>query len=220
MCDVSKTVGRRLGAIDTEPDLAQPTAYSLLPTARGTRRAAGFTLIEVLAALIIISLGMLGVIEAVSQTARNDAYLRDKTIAHWVAMNQLTKARLETRAPRIDKSSDEVEMAQRRWRWTMAVTQTAVDTVRRIDISVTPAEASKDSSLARVTGFYGTAITPVAQPLPWGGQGIPGQNPPTPDETPTDPDPTPDPEEPNPVSPPPPDNGDNFEEPDDIGALE
>ena len=115
---------------------------------------------------------MLGVIEAVSQTARNDAYLRDKTIAHWVAMNQLTKVRLETRAPKIDKSSDEVEMAQRRWRWNMVVTQTAVESVRRIDISVAPAEASKDSSIAKITGFYGTAIAPAGgQPVSWSGQG-------------------------------------------------
>jgi len=40
-------------------------------TVADCRRAAGFTLIEVLAALVIVALGMLGVIEAVTQTARN-----------------------------------------------------------------------------------------------------------------------------------------------------
>ncbi len=152
---------------------SEPIAHSL----RTIARVSGFTLIEVLAALIIVSLGMLGVIEAVSQTARNDAYLRDKTIAHWVAMNQLTKVRLETRAPKIDKSSDEVEMAQRRWRWNMVVTQTPVETVRRIDISVAPAEASKESAIAKVSGFYGTAIAPSAPPVAWSNQGgLPGGN--------------------------------------------
>lgn len=124
---------------------------------------------------------MLGVIEAVSQTARNGSYLRDKTIAHWVAMNQLTKVRLDTRAPKIDKSSDEVEMAQRKWRWTMKVTQTPVQSVRRIDISVAPAEASKDSSLASITGFYGTAISPGVQPVSWSGLGVAGVPPPPPE---------------------------------------
>ena len=47
-------------------------------------KAAGFTLIEVIVALVVIALGMLGVIQAVSQTASNTGYLRDKTIAHWV----------------------------------------------------------------------------------------------------------------------------------------
>jgi len=126
----------------------------------GVGDVAGFTLIEVLAALIIVSLGMLGVIEAVSQTARNSSYLREKTLAHWIAMNRLTEVRLEQSAPKVDKSSDEVEMADRRWRWTMVVTQSPLPSVRRIDISVRPAEAKEDSSMASVSGFYGTAVAP------------------------------------------------------------
>lgn len=129
------------------------------------RTSRGFTLIEVLAALIIVALGMLGVIEAVSQTASNGNYLRDKSIAHWIAMNQLTLARLAPQAPKIDKSSDEVEMADRRWRWTMEVRQTPLDSVRRIDISVRLAEAAENSSLASISGFYGAAIAPAGTTL-------------------------------------------------------
>lgn len=128
-------------------------------------RSRGFTLIEVLAALIIVALGMLGVIEAVSQTASNGNYLRDKSIAHWIAMNQLTLVRLAPQAPKIDKSSDDVEMADRRWRWTMAVTQTPLESVRRIDVSVRLAEAAEDSSLASISGFYGAAIAPAGTTL-------------------------------------------------------
>ncbi|HTE41188.1 MAG TPA: type II secretion system minor pseudopilin GspI, partial [Steroidobacteraceae bacterium] len=86
------------------------------PAISGTRtvRMAGFTLIEVMAALIIVSLGMLAVIQAVSQTANNTAYLREKTIAHWVAMNRLTEFRLTQQSPPIGESSGEVEMAGRR----------------------------------------------------------------------------------------------------------
>lgn len=109
---------------------------------------------------MIVSLGMLGVITAVGQTANTGAYLRDKTIAHWVAMNRLTETRLQRGPPKIDKSSDEVEMGGRQWRWTMTVTQTPVETIRRIDVSVRPAEADEDSSMASVSGFYGTAVAP------------------------------------------------------------
>jgi general secretion pathway protein I len=145
------------------------------------RRILGFTLIEVIVALVVIGLGMLGVIQAVSQTAGNSGYLRDKTIAHWVAMNRLTEIRLQKSAPGIDKTSDEVEMAGRRWKWTMNVTQSPVETIRRIDISVRPAEAKEGASLASVTGFYGTAVAPPGSTLiawqgasgggPQGGQG-------------------------------------------------
>ena len=132
----------------------------------------GFTLIEVIVALVVIGLGMLGVIQAVSQTAGNTGYLRDKTIAHWVGMNRLTEIRLQKTAPAVDKTSDEVEMAGRRWKWTMNVTQTPVATIRRIDISVRPAEAKEGVSLSSVTGFYGTAVAPPGSALiSWQGVG-------------------------------------------------
>ncbi|AMN46984.1 hypothetical protein ACG33_07720 [Steroidobacter denitrificans] len=130
----------------------------------GNRQRA-FTLIEVLAALIIVSLGMLGVIQAVGQTAGNGSYLRDKTIAHWVALNRLTEVRLQRTAPKIDKTSGEVEMAGRRWRWTMEVTQTPVDSVRRIDVGVRLAEAGETVRMTSVIGFYGTAIAPSGTTL-------------------------------------------------------
>jgi general secretion pathway protein I len=123
---------------------------------------------------VIISLGMLGVIEAVSQTASNSSRMRDRTLAHWVAMNRLAAVRLEPRAPKVDKTSDEVEMAGRRWRWTMEVTETPVKSLFRIDIRVAEADADEEASLTNVTGFYGSAITPAGTGLPvW--QGAPVQ---------------------------------------------
>jgi general secretion pathway protein I len=119
----------------------------------------GFTLIEVLAALIIVSLGMLGVIQAVSQTASNSVYLRDKTLAHWIAMNRLTEVRLAATAPPIDETSDEVDYAGRRWRWTMEVQETPIESMRRIDVRVSLADTGDDdAALALLTGFYGDAV--------------------------------------------------------------
>ena len=118
----------------------------------------GFTLIEVLAALVIVALGMIAAIQAVTQSARNGTYLRDKTLAHWIAMNLITEQRLQSSPPEVTKSSDELEFAGQRWRWTMVVTQTPVDSLRRMDVSVRRAESPENSSLTTVTGFYGTAI--------------------------------------------------------------
>ena len=140
-----------------------------------SRAQQGFTLIEVIVALVVIGLGMLGVIQAVSQTANNTGYLRDKTVAHWIAMNRLTEVRLQKAAPGVDKTSDEVEMAGRRWKWTMNVTQSPVESIRRIDISVRPEEAKEGASLASVTGFYGTAVAPPGSALiAWQGVGEAG----------------------------------------------
>ena len=125
---------------------------------RPRARAAGFTLIEVLAALVIVALGMLGVIQAVTQTARNGTYLREKTLAHWIAMNVITENRLLPTPPEVAETSDEVDFAGERWRWTMTVTQTEVQSLRRMDVSVRPAGKPDSEALTTVTGFYGTAI--------------------------------------------------------------
>jgi general secretion pathway protein I len=121
-------------------------------------RVRGFTLIEVLAALVIVALGMLGVIEAVTQSARNGTYLREKTLAHWIALNVITEKRLQPEPPPVTEASGDVEFAGQRWRWSMQVTQTQVASLRRMDVSVRPADAPDSSALATVTGFYGTAI--------------------------------------------------------------
>jgi len=137
-------------------------------------RTRGFTLIEVLAALVIVALGMLGVIQAVTQTARNGTYLREKTLAHWIAMNVITERRLLAAPPDVAESSDDVEFAGQRWRWTMQVTQTEVESLRRMDVSVRPADRPDGEALVTVTGFYGTAIGAVGGgTLPWA-DGQPG----------------------------------------------
>lgn len=137
--------------------------------------ARGFTLIEVLAALVIVALGMLGVIEAVTQSTRNGTYLREKTLAHWIAMNVIAEQRLQPEPPAVTESSANVEFAGERWEWTMRVTQTQVESLRRMDVSVRQIDSPENSSLATVTGFYGTAIGPAGGGvLDWSGSQAPG----------------------------------------------
>ena len=147
-------------------------------TVADRRRAAGFTLIEVLAALVIVALGMLGVIEAVTQTARNGTYMREKTLAHWIAMNVITERRLQPAPPGVGETSDDVEFAGERWHWTMRVTQTKVESQLRMDVSVRAADAAEDTSLTTVTGFYGKAIGAAGGgSLTWNGtQGTGGES--------------------------------------------
>ena len=138
----------------------------------GSPRERGFTLIEVLAALVIVALGMMGVIEAVTQSARNGTYLREKTLAHWVAMNVITERRLAGSPPEIGKTSDEVELAGVRWKWELVTTQTQLESMRRMDVSVRLASGVEGSTLASVSGFYGTAIGAAGGgAMTWAGTG-------------------------------------------------
>jgi general secretion pathway protein I len=140
---------------------------------RGLHNARGFTLIEVLVALVIVAVSMTGAILVVTQRARDGTYLRDKTLAHWIAMNLLTERRLQTAAPRLGKSSDGLEFGGRQWRWTIEVSETAVDSMRRLDVRVRTAEAPEESALATLSGFFGTAVgTATGAPTRWEGEPV------------------------------------------------
>ena len=121
--------------------------------ARGTQR--GFTLLEVLVALVIVALGLMAAFGQVNQTLTAANRLREKTIAHWVAVDQMTKFRLtEDEFPAIGSSSNEVEMARTKWKWTAKVSKTDYPDLRQVDISVTYADKPK-SPIATLSGFIG-----------------------------------------------------------------
>ncbi|MEJ2179215.1 MAG: type II secretion system minor pseudopilin GspI [Gammaproteobacteria bacterium] len=56
-----------------------------------TRRNRGFTLIEVIVALGIIATAMAAVMMTVSANVRNATGLKERTLAHWVAMNKMAE---------------------------------------------------------------------------------------------------------------------------------
>jgi len=119
----------------------------------------GFTLVEVLVALAIVSVGMLAVFKVIGDTANNVAYLRDRSFAAWIADNQLTELRLTGEMPSVDETRGQVEFAGRRWHWVQKVATTPVDGLRRVDVSVRREDDAESSSLITIAGFIGAAAT-------------------------------------------------------------
>ncbi len=68
------------------------------------RRARGFTLVEVLVALVVVAMGLTALMLAVSGTASASGYLRDKAIAQWIALNRLTEVRLNLSPTKLAQS--------------------------------------------------------------------------------------------------------------------
>lgn len=66
---------------------------------RSICNACGFTLLEVLVALAILALALGAGIRAAGSNIDNASYLRDRTFAHWVAMNRLAEMQIFKKYP-------------------------------------------------------------------------------------------------------------------------
>jgi len=115
-------------------------------------RERGFTLIEVLVALAIVAFGLVAVFGQLSQSATSAIRLREKTLASWVALNQITEMRLAGQFPAVGSRSDDVEMANRKWHYEVRISETEGDYLRRADVSVAAAE-DPARPIATAVGF-------------------------------------------------------------------
>jgi len=115
--------------------------------------AKGFTLIEVMIALLVIGLAMSALIGTVGSASSNTAWLQEKTFAHWVAMNQMTTLQLENAWPREGEKKGTEEMAGREWEWVSKISNTPDPDLRRVDIRVWDAASTADEHLTLLTGF-------------------------------------------------------------------
>jgi general secretion pathway protein I len=116
------------------------------------RRKRGFTLLEVMVALAIVSIGLIAAFNAVIQMAHSTTTLRERAFADWIAMNQLTELRVAGEFPDVGRFDGDVEFAGREWRWEASVSETGVEDLRRVDISVAYIEQPEDL-VTLMTGF-------------------------------------------------------------------
>jgi len=121
---------------------------------RPDRDCRGFTLLEVLVAMAILSLGMIAVFSGMSQSLNVTIRLRDKTLASWIALNQITELQVTGEYPDAGNRRDQVEMAHTEWVYAMKISSIPQIEMRRIDITVSLAD-SPDDILATVIGFIG-----------------------------------------------------------------
>jgi len=119
----------------------------------------GFTLIEVLVALMVVAMGLAALMITVSSTARTSGYLRDKTLAQWMALNRLTEVRLNLTKFGQNTDTGEINFANRTWHYDTRYFDTSIATMKRVVVRVYAGDAkTKGSPLAESTGFLGSAV--------------------------------------------------------------
>ncbi len=117
------------------------------------RRVNGFTLLEVLVALTVLALTMGAVIKAVGGYTGNQAYLRDRTLATWVARNVLVDQQVKDAWPSVGELKGTTESGGREWRWLATVSQTDEEDLRRLDVEVRLIDAKDSAPIAVLSGF-------------------------------------------------------------------
>ena len=115
-------------------------------------RCDGFTLIEVLIALLILAIALMAAMVAMQNGVRTTSHVKDKLSAHWVAMNVM--AQMEVGALPLPNDSDEEgesTLLGKTFAWTSGVDQAGDRLYERIYVDV----RSKGTSgrLEHLVGF-------------------------------------------------------------------
>lgn len=116
-------------------------------------------MLEVLIALLVLALALLGLSRTAANQVNSFDALRQRTVAGWLASDVLTQTRLTTPFPPAGKSDGERRFGGRDWHWQLIVQTTPVDSLRRLDVRVY-AGTDRSAPLAELTGFSGTDLQP------------------------------------------------------------
>ena len=118
----------------------------------GLRKLCGFTLLEVMIALLVIVIGAAAVMNTSTESAWKSTQLWQRTVAGWVAQNEIARFRARRAWGNDRNYSGRVKMANADWQWQLHVTDTDDPQLRRLDIEVLD---DHDKVQARMTGFMG-----------------------------------------------------------------
>jgi general secretion pathway protein I len=119
----------------------------------------GFTLVEVLVALAIVSIALLSALRAAGQGTNNVGELRARLLAGWVAENILAEHRARADWLPLGIQRGRAREGGLDFSWREEVIATPNVAFRRVDVRVFAAE-EETHSLAHLTGFIVNAPGP------------------------------------------------------------
>jgi len=117
-------------------------------------KQSGFTLIEVLVALVIVAISLGAGIKAAGALSNNAERLRSVGAAQWCAENQLSELRLSKQFPGVGDSSFSCEQLGQSYQGQLLVIATPNPNFRRVDAIVSDAQGRQQLTLSTIMGRY------------------------------------------------------------------
>jgi general secretion pathway protein I len=127
--------------------------------ARRVRRAAGFTLVEILVALAIIAVALTAGLRALAQATDSAVALKQRTLALWIAQNRIALATIESPWPAPGRREGTATQAGRVFAFSETISTTPNPAFRKIEVVVAQPDAP-DYALAHLTGFIAQSAAP------------------------------------------------------------
>ena len=124
----------------------------------------GFTLVEVMVALVVIALSLTGIAVVLGDMLNNATWLKESTYASWIAQNKIVELRAANEYPDADETSGDVTYANSEWSWRAVVTETGIENLWRVDVSVS---RPGGDNIRTVTGFIGEPVPPNTSNTVW-----------------------------------------------------
>jgi len=112
----------------------------------------GFTLIEVMVALTIIAISLGALLSTSGTQANSVAYLKQKTLAHWVAVNELTELRMAKEFPAPGDEKGVTTMTNHDWYWIRTSVETEDKDARQVTFTLYSDE-DRTQNISSLTGY-------------------------------------------------------------------
>lgn len=116
-------------------------------------------------ALIIVALALTAAAAGMGQMIDAANGMRDRTYASWIAQNKIAEMRLENVIPDVSSTSGEVSFAGTEWEWRAEVSETTIENLFRVDVSVSYPDS--EGVIRKVTGFIGEPMISGAGNRSW-----------------------------------------------------
>lgn len=112
----------------------------------------GLTLIEVMVAVAILAFALTALVKMTGESANTLSYLEKKTLAQWVASNQVNELETTDSWPEVGNNQGQENMGGVPWYWQVTTSNTDSADLRRIDVTVKQYKED-DEPVYKLTAF-------------------------------------------------------------------